>query len=147
MTIGKELRRTGCTRGWNALLSLFILGIYTTLPTSLHPITSFFFFALVSNQLLIGLAVSVAMRLCTVDDPSRLSLFFFSQLDVPRSPVLLQPVRLGSARNRDEAFSSNPSKSDLCNATTLLVGQLLDLVNNSSVFIKVFALELGSWNI
>ena len=56
-------------------------------------------------------------------------------------------MRLGGARNGDEALSSNPSKSDLSDGTPLLVRQLLDLLDDSFVLVKVVALELGSYGL
>lgn len=93
--------------------------------------------ALVPSQLLVGLAVSVAMRLCTVNDPPQLCLSFFTQLNITRSPVLFQSVWFSSARDSDEPLSGNPSKSNLCNAASLLIGQLLYLLDNTASILEI----------
>lgn len=85
------------------------------------------------------------MWLCTINDPSHLGFFLFIQVDVSRSPVLLQSVWLGGSRDSDEALSGHPSKSNLCDTAPFQFGQLLDLLDNGPVFVKVVALELGRW--
>jgi hypothetical protein len=97
-----------------------------------------------SHQALIGLRISVAVWLGRIDDPAHFPLLFVRQFNVPRGPVFFQAPRLGSARNSDHSLSSNPGESYLAGGATFARSELLDLLDNSLVFVEVFALEFGA---
>jgi hypothetical protein len=89
------------------------------------------------------LRVSVSLRLQRVQNPTHLLLLPFRQLNLPRSKVLLQTVRLSRARDGDHALRHHPSQSDLGQSAALALGESLDLLYNLLVVVEVLALEFG----
>lgn len=84
------------------------------------------------------------MRLSLIDNSAHFLLFFLCQFNIRRSPVLLETVYLGRARDGDHPLSSNPSERYLAGRATFPCSKLLDLFDNSFVFVEVLSLELGS---
>lgn len=82
------------------------------------------------------------MRLRRVDDAPHLPLLLLAQVDVPRRPVLLESLGLGRAGDGDHALGGDPGEGDLRQAAPLSGSELLDLVDDGLVLVKVFALEL-----
>lgn len=94
-------------------------------------------------SLLVGF-ISVTMGLRRVYNLPQAFLLFFGQINIPGSPVVLQPVSLGRAWNSNHALRSNPSQSDLRQGTALFLSKLLYLVYNISVLVEILALEFGN---
>jgi hypothetical protein len=84
------------------------------------------------------------MWLRSIDDLPHLLLLLIRQLDIPGSPILFQSMGLSGAWNRNHTLSRNPRKRDLRCGAAFFRGELLHLLNNSLVLVKVFALELGN---
>jgi hypothetical protein len=87
--------------------------------------------------------IAVPEGLGRIDDASHILLLLLRQLDIPRRPILLQPVRFRRARDGDHALRSDPSKGDLSRGAPLLGGELLDLLDDGLVSVEVLALKLG----
>ena len=100
--------------------------------------------SLVPHDGLMVLTVSVPMRLRVIDDPAHLPPLVLGQLNVPRRPVLLQPLGLGGAGNRDHALRRHPGQGDLRDGAALARRKLLDLIDDGAVLVEVVALEFGS---
>jgi hypothetical protein len=96
---------------------------------------------LVSNHGLLRGRVAVALGLGLVDNAAHLLLLLVGQLDVARRPVLLEPLGLGGARDGDHALRRDPGQRDLGQGAALARRELLDLVHDAAVLVKVLALE------
>ena len=91
------------------------------------------------------LIVSVPVRLQRVQNLTHLFLLLTRQLNIPRSKVLFQTVRLGRARDRDHALRHDPRQSDLRQRATLALREGLDLLDDFLVVVEVLALEFGDY--
>jgi hypothetical protein len=89
------------------------------------------------------LIVSVPVRLQRVQNLTHLFLLLTRQLNIPRSKVLFQTVRLGRARDRDHALRHHPGQGDLRQSASLALSQCLDLLDDLLVVVEVLALEFG----
>lgn len=87
--------------------------------------------------------ISVTMRLSSINNPTELLLLFFSQINISRCPVLLQPLHLGRSRDSNHTLGGHPSESDLTDTATLANGEFLDLFDNGLVLVEIVALEFG----
>lgn len=96
---------------------------------------------LMTNHSLVSGTISVAMRLSSINNISQFPLILLRQLNITRSPILLQAISLGGARNGDQSLRSNPSECDLTNLAALAGSQLFDFVHNCSILREVLALE------
>jgi hypothetical protein len=83
------------------------------------------------------------MRLSSINNPTELLLLSLSQINIPRCPVLLQPLHLGSTRDSNHTLSGNPGKRDLTDRTALANSELLDFLDDCLVFVEIVALEFG----
>jgi hypothetical protein len=97
----------------------------------------------VSHHRLHLLRVSVPLRLQRVQNPTHLLPLPSRQLNLPRSKVLLQTMRLSRARNRNHALRHHPSQSDLRQSAAFTLGEGLDLLYDLLVVVEILALELG----
>lgn len=97
------------------------------------------------NHSLLTLIISISLRLGGINDLAHLGFLLISQVDIPRSPVLLQPVRLGCAGNGNHALSSNPRQGHLADRTASLACDFLDLIHDLLVGVEIFTLELGGY--
>lgn len=59
--------------------------------------------------------IPIPSRLRTINNPPHLLPLLVGELNIPRRPVPLQPLRLGRARNSNHALSGDPRKRDLRN--------------------------------
>lgn len=87
--------------------------------------------------------ISISLWLRQINNPPHLSLFFLSQFNIPRCPILLQTVRLGRTRNSNHPLGRNPSKRDLRQSASLADSEFFTFLYYSLVLVEVFALELG----
>lgn len=87
--------------------------------------------------------ISISLWLRRINNPPHLSLFFLSQVNIPRCPILLQTVRLGRTRNSNHSLGRNPSKRDLRQSASLAHSKFLNFLYYSLVLVEVFALKLG----
>jgi hypothetical protein len=92
---------------------------------------------------LCGFGVSISLRLRGIDNPPHVVSLLGCQFDLPRIPIFFQSLRLGRTWNGNKALRSDPGESDLSDATLFLKGNLFDIFNNSTVFVKVLALKFG----
>jgi hypothetical protein len=83
------------------------------------------------------------MRLSSINNLPHFLLILLRQLNITRSPILLQATSLGGTHNGDQTLGSNPSECDLTNLAALASSQLFDFVHNCSILIEVLALEFG----
>lgn len=72
-----------------------------------------------SNQSLVRRTISVTVWLSSIDNSAHFLLFLLGQLNVPRSPVLLQAGRLSCSRDGDQSLGDNPGERDLANLASL----------------------------
>ncbi len=96
-----------------------------------------------AHRLLVRLVVPVPVDYSVRDDAAYLGLFRLAQLDLPRRPVLLEPVPLCGARDGDEALSGDPGEGDLRSPAALLRGEFLDLLDDGTVLVEILALVFG----
>lgn len=113
--------------------------IYTTLTRNLiqNP--------LMPNHSLMRRPIPIPMRLRSINNPPHLQLLLLRQLNLPRSPVLLQSTSLRRSGDSDESLRSNPGQRNLTNGAALPSSEFLDFVYDCAVFVEVFALEFGTW--
>jgi hypothetical protein len=83
------------------------------------------------------------MWLGRIDDFPHFNLLVRRQWHVPRRPILLQPVRLGRARNGNHTLSGDPGERDLSRLASFPDGDLFYFVNDGTVLVEVLPLELG----
>jgi len=101
------------------------------------------------------------MRFRRINNPPHLPHLLLTQLHLPTSPILHQPLPLRRPRNRNQALSRHPRERNLyiCQLTTpktfsfkaiylrrrapFPARQLLHLLHNRLVPVEVLALELG----
>ena len=87
----------------------------------------------------------LSSRLGVFHQPSHLAELRRCQFHMARSPVLLQTRGFGCTRNGDESLRSHPRQRDLRDRAALPSCQLLDLIDDGFVLVKVLALELRDW--
>lgn len=86
----------------------------------------------------------VSNWLCTVNDDAHLCSLILGQNNIAGSPVLFQPVKLGSPGNGDKTLRGNPAERNLGRGTSFPLCKFLDLFHNRFVPVEVLALELGN---
>lgn len=90
---------------------------------------------------LVSGGVSISNRLGRIDNFSQFFLFLWSEIDVPRSPILLQTVGLGRTRDGNQALRRYPGQCNLGQRAALSSSDFLDLFHDSSILVEVLALE------
>lgn len=96
---------------------------------------------LMANHSLLCGCISVTMRLSSVNNLPHFLLILLRQLNITRSPVLLQTTGLSGARNGDQSLRSNPSECDLTDLATLASSKLFNFFHNCAILVEVLALE------
>lgn len=94
-----------------------------------------------TNHGLVGGIISVALRLCRIDDLPQLRFIFLTQLNISRRKILLQSLRLCCSRNSNESLRCYPCKCNLGQSNAFSDCKLLHLLNDLLVMIEVGALE------
>lgn len=85
--------------------------------------------------------ISHAVWLGLIDQAANFSYLGLSQINIPRSEVLLQSLGFGCTWDSDHALGRDPCKGDLGRCTAFFRSQLLHLVHNGKIFVKVLTLE------
>lgn len=94
-----------------------------------------------THQSLLRRSIPLPMWLSSINNPPHLHLLLLTQLDIPRSPVLLKPCSLRRTRNGNHPLRSNPGQRDLADRAAFLRRELFDLLDNGFVFVEIVALE------
>lgn len=83
------------------------------------------------------------MRFGFVNHGTHLLHLLLGKINVTRSEVLLESMRLGRAGNGNHALRSDPSKCNLPCRAALTLSERLDLVHYCKILVEVLALEFG----
>lgn len=92
------------------------------------------------------LVVSLTPWFQLIDCGAHLLYFILCQVNISRSPVLLQSRWARGTRNGDHTLSSHPCERNLRHRAASTVRKLLEALANLFVCVEVLALELRNWD-